>query len=87
MSQKITSHLPDHVGEEAEVKASTDSSQHDESKGQVGANGGDPDGIEGVAQLHPPLTHVKDEEAQAAPQHGTQVTPIHSDAIPLDVIL
>lgn len=84
---KTETHLPDHVGEEAEVEASTDSSQHDESEGQVGADRSHPDGVEGVAQLDPSLTHVKNEEAEAATQHSTQVAPVHSDTVPLYVIL
>lgn len=45
---QITTNLPDHVREEAEVETSTHSCQDDECQCKVSANLGDPDGVEWV---------------------------------------
>ena len=71
------------VAEKDKVEAGRDAGQDDEAQGEVGAQLRHPDGVEGVLQLHAPLTHVKDEEAEAAEQNHGQVLPVGRETVGL----
>jgi len=54
---------------------------------QVGAEVGDPDGIEGVAQLDAPFTDIEHKERNAADDDGAQVLPVNSQRVVVLVLL
>ena len=72
--------LPDHPAEEHKVQAGRDAGQDDEAQREVRAHRRHPDRVEGVLQLHPPLAHVKDEEAEAADHDRGEVLPVGTQA-------
>lgn len=46
-----------------------------------------PDGIEWIAKLNSPLTHVEDEHGQTAHTYTAQLFPVTSQSFTLDIIL
>lgn len=82
-----TTYLPYHVWEEAEVETGTNACQDNEGQSQVSSNFCRPDGIEGVPQLHSPFAHIEDEETKTPSKDSAQVTPVDTNAVPLNVIL
>jgi hypothetical protein len=57
--------LANPVAEKDKIQAGGYTGQDNETKGQVRSQLSHPDGVEWVLELDPPLTHVKDEEAEA----------------------
>ena len=70
-----------HVAEEEEEESRADPGEDDEAEGEVGADVGAPDGVEGVLQLDAALAHVEDEEAGAAEEDDGQLAPVGDEAV------